>query len=134
MILEKKCHYKAFTLLELLLTISVLAVGIVPVIRSMAIGMVADQVIEYQMTAVFLAQEKMEIIKDSSWQSLGDYALKRESVGEPFANYEWEVEIKDSDEDPNNLKTVTVTVYWDSKGTEQQVVLSTLLTNLTPET
>ena len=134
MFLIRKCHYKAFTLVELLLTISVLAVGIAPVVRSMATGIVADQVIEYQMVAISLAQQKMEEIKDCpDWKSIGDYALERTKIEEPFDAYEWEVTIKDMAEDEANFKQATATVYWEIKGVEQSISLLTLLTNLTPD-
>lgn len=131
---KQRIFYQAFTLLELMLTVSVLALGIVPVINSMATGMVADQVIEYQMVAISLTQQKMEEIKDCwDWKSIGDYALERTKIEAPFDDYEWEVTIKDMAEDEANFKQATATVYWEIKGVEQSISLLTLLTNLTPD-
>jgi type II secretory pathway pseudopilin PulG len=126
-------RHSAFTLMELILTMSLLVLGIVPVIRTMAAGTVADQVIERQIVALDLAQEKIEEIKDcSDWTSIGSYALERAPIDEPFSNYEWEVVIQDMDEDPENFKEITVNVYWEIKAVEQHISLSTLFTNLTP--
>ncbi len=117
-------------MLELIVTMGLLVGGIVPVVSVMSSGLVADQTIERKTVALALAQEKIEQIKDApNWAAVSGYASARSNMGGMFTLYDSEVTITGLAPDPGNLKQVTAVVYWQFKGSEEQVSLSTILTN-----
>jgi prepilin-type N-terminal cleavage/methylation domain-containing protein len=112
---------KGFTLLEMLVTIVVLTVGVVSVLRMMSIGIFADTNTENSTIAFYLAQEKMEEIKDaSSYPNIDTFASTRAALSGDFSDFDRAVTVSG---DP---KQVNVIVYWSVKGQDQSVNLVSL--------
>ncbi|MFH2137507.1 MAG: type II secretion system protein [Candidatus Omnitrophota bacterium] len=109
-----------FTLVEMLVTITILVTGVVVTLQMMSIGMFSSTVSENEIIALRLAQEKMEEIKDADYVGINGFSLSRTNLGGDFADFDRAVTVSG---DP---KQVDVTVYWDAKGQEQNIVLTTL--------
>jgi len=110
-----------FTLVEILITFVVVAIGISALLPMFSIGMFADAYVEDLTIALNLSQEKMEEIRDaSSYASIDSFASARTNVSGDFAGFERAVTVSS---DP---KEVNVTVYWAVKGDEQSISLATL--------
>ena len=112
---------KGFTLLEMLVTIVLLTAGIVSLLRMMSIGMFAVTGTEKATTALYLAQEKMEEIKDaSSYSNIDSFASAKAALTGDYTDFQREVAVSG---DP---KQVNVIVYWTTKGDEQTLNLVSL--------
>lgn len=124
-----------FTLLEILITLVVLAIGIISLVRVVSLGIFADTEVENRMIALSLAMEKMEELKDTAIGNFNDADLSSgthsESVaGFPFVSRrEWVVSTYGGAL-LNRLKDLKVQVFWESKGSSTSVELETLLVNL----
>lgn len=113
---------KGFTLLEMLVTVVLLTTGLVAILRMMSMGMFADVNVENATVAHYLAQEKMEEIKDAgSYSDVDSFSSARAALAGDFADFDREVTVAG---DP---KQVNVIVYWAVKGQDQSVDLVTLL-------
>jgi prepilin-type N-terminal cleavage/methylation domain-containing protein len=112
---------KGFTLLEMLLTIVLLTVGITSILQMVSMAMFADTNLENTTIARYLAQEKMEEIKDAAtYTAIDGYASARTALTGNFADFDRAVTVTG---DP---KEVNVTVYWSAKGQNQSLSLVTL--------
>lgn len=112
---------KGFTLIEILVTIVLLTAGIVSILQMLSMGMFANTNAEHATTAFYLAQEKMEEIKDaSSYANIDTFAVARATLSGDFADFDREVTVSG---DP---KQVNVIVYWMAKGQDQSVDLVSL--------
>jgi prepilin-type N-terminal cleavage/methylation domain-containing protein len=115
---------KGFTLLEMLVTIVLLTSGIVAVLRMVSMAMFADVNVENTTIALYLAQEKMEEIKNaSSYSNIDSYASARAALTGSFVDFDRAVTVSG---DP---KQVDVIVYWRVKGQDQSINLATLFTD-----
>ncbi len=112
-----------FTLLELMLAGIVLAVGVFSAVGAMSQALGTDQSVEGMVVASALAQEQMEVLKDTGWGSVA--AVARVNIGAPFALYDRQITVSG---DPKQVKVI---IYWKFKGVDQQVSLETLLANRT---
>lgn len=112
---------KGFTLLEMLVTIVLLTAGIVSILRMMSMGMFADTDAENATIALYLAQEKMEEIKDaSSYANIDTFAEAQTALTGDYADFDREVTVS------GGPKQVNVIVYWTTKGDELNVDLVSL--------
>lgn len=108
----------------MLVTIVLLTTGIVTILRMVSIGMFADVNVENTTIALYLAQEKMEEIKDaSSYANIDSFASARAALTGSFADFERAVTVS------GNPKQVNVIVYWRVKGQDQSINLATLFTD-----
>lgn len=112
---------KGLTLLEMLITIVLLTVGIVAILRMMSIAIFVDTNTENSIVAFYLAQEKMEEIKDaSSYSNIDTFAATRATLSGDFSDFDRAVTVSG---DP---KQVNVIVYWSVKGQDQSIDLVSL--------
>ena len=94
---------KGFTLIEVMLAVSILAIGIIGVLRAYATSVDALEVGQENIDAVCLLKEKMSEVEQDALKQKG-VSLGR-STGEfegNFANYKWELDIKPSTVDSLN--------------------------------
>ena len=111
-----------FTLLEILLTLVLLAVGVVAIAGFFSYALESSLDAEYTEIATMLAQARMEEIRNIAYDSVVDEA--RASIA-GFPLFQRQVEI-DKDVFPiADLKQVTVMVYWQFKGKEASEQLVT---------
>lgn len=110
---------KGFTLLEVLIAIVVLSVALLGMasLTGSIIGynQFADQVTK----ATTLAQDKLEELKNTSYSNITD-GSDTESIYTRTCTVA-------SDSPAANMKTITVTVTWNWKGTAKEVVLKTII-------
>lgn len=115
---------KGFTLVEVIITMILLVVGLVSIINIFGISLFADSEVEHRITALSLAQEKMEEIKDAaSYSDIDSFASGKTNLTGDFASFSREVTVSG---DP---KEVNVIVYWNAKTDEQNINLVSLLTD-----
>lgn len=122
--LKKSVSLKGFTILEMLISMTLLVVGTFATLNMFGIGMIADADIGKAAVALELAQEEMELIKNAGgWDVIDAFATPRTNMGEEFADFDKEVVVSG---DP---KKVQVIVRWDHRGRDRSVELATLFTN-----
>jgi len=111
-----------FTLLEVLIAIVILSVGLLGM-ASLTIGIIKGNRFSNDLTtATTLAQDKMEDIRREGYSDV--IAEAKAAVGSPYAAYDREVLVAD-DTPAANMKTITVTVFWESD--DHSVEVKTIL-------
>ena len=114
---------KGFTLIEILIAIVLIVVGLATLIGTMSVGMYADANLEYRITALNLANERLEL-KDSSYSSIVS-ATESSISGFAFVDDR----IVTVSEVGTDLKDVQVEVRWTQKGSQQSVSVRTYIAN-----
>lgn len=114
-------YKKGFTLIEILLAVSLIVLGVIAVISVMSSGISSDMTVEGQIKALNLAQEKIEEIKNTAYASV---ASESRAAVTGFSGYERETVVS------GTPKQATVYVYWTYQGVQQTLSLVTLVTDL----
>ena len=115
-----------FTILETLIALSILAVGLLGLLRALPAGLKASKLGEDTTIAILLGQQKMEELRYSSWSSLADSGSKI-TFSAPDDNFQWETTVTDPATD---LKEVSLSVWWPAGATSQRCVhLKTYMAN-----
>ena len=110
-----------FTLIEVLVAMVILSVGLLGT-AALITGIINGNKVSNRITtATVLAQDKMEEIKRIGYSSENE---PRAVLSSPYNNYEREVTGLDVESPAANMRTVTVTVYWESS---KSVSLQTIL-------
>ena len=110
-----------FTLMEVLVAMLILSVGLLGM-AALVTGIINSNKLSNRIsTATVLAQDKMEDIKRIGYSAGNE---TRAFLSSPYDNYEREVTGLDVESPAANMKTVTVTVYWESS---KSVSLKTIL-------
>ena len=115
---------KGFTLLEILITILLIAAGFAFILQAASIGIFAGGENESELVAVNLAQEKMEDMRNKIYANV---TLETKTAVPGFSAFKREVVI---DIPHSNLKQVSVNVYWFVKDKEENVGLVTYVSNI----
>ncbi|MCQ9208005.1 MAG: type II secretion system GspH family protein [Omnitrophica bacterium] len=112
-----KNRSSAFTLIEIIMAMAILAVGIIGIVRLLPVGLRASKSSEMMSRAGFLAQEKMEELKLAGFEQL---LAPEEPLEGEVGDYTWmasvsEVALKGlaSSED---IRSLRLTVTWQEKG------------------
>ncbi len=126
---------KGFTLLEIIVSLTILAVGILTLVQmfsgSLKQGVQADR----YLTGVYLAQSKLSQLEVENFSAArSGLFINQEGTFKNQEGYYWQSEIlpyESSFEDEENRIQVTkivLRVYWNDKGQEKEVRLVTLKT------
>jgi prepilin-type N-terminal cleavage/methylation domain-containing protein len=113
---------QGFTLIELLIAIVLAASGLMALMQLIGVAIFADSDLEYSLTALNLANEKLEELKDSDYSSVTS-ATESSISGFPFAD-DRVVTVSEVNTD---LKDVQVEVRWTQKGGQQSIQLRTYI-------
>ena len=115
---------RGLTLLEVMITLIILVIGVIGLLQVFSTVMIADADVENTTTALYLAQEKMEEIRNAaSYAAIDSYAATRANIGGAFADFDRAVTVSGSP------KQVNVIVYWTTKGSGQNINLVSLFTD-----
>ena len=111
---------KGFTLLEVLVAIVLLVVGVAVLVGLFSNALIGSSDAENTTIAMNLIQGRMEEIRNLGFSNIIPES-KADVSG--FPEFQREVAIYDPEGDPtvNDLKQVTVTVYWTFKGNEVKI-------------
>ena len=110
-----------FTLIELLITIVLAVGGLMVLVQMMSIAMFADSNLEYSMIALNLATEKLEELKNSSYDSV------TESTESSISGFDFVDDRIVTINGANDLKDVQIKVRWTQKGNQQSIQLRTYI-------
>jgi len=114
---------KGFTLLEFLIAVMVLSIGLLGM-ASLTGAMINFNRTAYNSTkAVTLAEEKMEELRNLSYQSLLDESTS-DSDTESIFTRGWTLEFGEPDD---GMTTITVTVTWTWKGTSKSIDIKSIV-------
>ncbi|MFH1615949.1 MAG: prepilin-type N-terminal cleavage/methylation domain-containing protein [Planctomycetota bacterium] len=115
---------RGFTLIELLITIILTVSGLMALMHMLGIAIFADSDLEYSLTSLNLANEKLEELKDS------DYSLVTSATESSIPGFSWvDDRVVTVSEISTDLKDVQVDVRWTQKGGQQSVNLRTYIAN-----
>ena len=119
---ESRITNRGFSLIEVLLAIVIVSGGVIAVAKGFASGLLAYNDTQDTELALNIAQAKMEEIKNTPFASLVDSG----PADDPnFSNFRVTVNTAEG-QDPMRVE---VTVAWNVKGGESNLVLTTLVTN-----
>ena len=128
---------QGFTLIEVLIAIILIVSGLVVLMQVMSVAIFADSTLEYRLTALNLANEKLEELKDDGYSH-----ANLDPASSPFTEAfvsgfdfvdqrQWTVDYVDANLSTSvsdtGLKDVTVQVQWTQKGGTQSVAVETLI-------
>jgi len=128
---------QGFTLIEVLIAIILIVSGLVVLMQVMSVAIFADSTLEYRLTALNLANEKLEELKDDGY-SHANLDPASSSFTEAFISgfdfidqRQWTVDYVDANLSTSvsdtGLKDITVQVQWTQKGGTQSVAVETLI-------
>jgi prepilin-type N-terminal cleavage/methylation domain-containing protein len=114
---------QGFTLIELLIAIVLAAGGLMVLMQLMGVAIFADSDLEYSLTALNLANEKVEELKDTPFDDIIDGNESGSAMG-----FEWiDDRVVDVNEVKTGLKDVQVEVRWTQKGGQQSIKVRTYI-------
>ncbi len=115
-------HRFGFTLIEVLVTISVISIVIPVIMQGISIATALASVTRQRAEVVTLAQSKLEeLVISGEWQT-GDLSG---DFSPDYPNYQWQASVTEWDE--LDMMQLQLNVTWASRGTQREVVLSTLI-------
>jgi prepilin-type N-terminal cleavage/methylation domain-containing protein len=115
---------KGFTLLEVMLVIIVLVAVFFPLLEMLSSGLLVSDEVKGTNTAVILAQQKIESIKNSAFASI---SAETKTTVSSYPAYSREVRISTPQ---TNLKDIQVIVYWrPGTGSQTSVSIETFISN-----
>ncbi len=106
---------KGFTLIEIMVSIAIIAMGIFAVMSLVITVMKGNTLSKRVTTATTIAQGKMEDFKSMDYDSVVDDPGTDTATAYDTVYY-WEANVED-DTPATDTKTITVDVYWSSGGT-----------------
>ncbi len=138
-ILAGKISYRderGFTMLEILVSVAIMAIAVVPLLGLLTSAPVLHQQREQQMRAAFLAQLRLEEVKQKITVGFdNDYDRSTDPLVDDFpapdATFRYTITDDPDTSDVDNLKVITVEVWYDMNGDgipddiEQKVELKT---------
>ena len=123
---ESRIMNQGFTLLEVLIATLLFTVGIIGIMSAFNAGIFAISDVENVNLALNLAQKKMEEITVGTYPGI---ASEPKAVIPDLQNlpvFEQQVDVSTPQ---TGFKQVKTTIYWDTKGGETSVSLTTLVTD-----
>lgn len=113
---------KGFTLIETMVSLSVLSIGILAVWNVFAMASRASELDANTRVALMLADAKMTDLSLGPVKQLGQQQGRFDGQ---YQGYEWTTDVENSPFD--RLAQVVVRVHWQQRGQQRSVTLATLL-------
>lgn len=110
-----------FLLFEVMVTITILSLGLVMVLRSFASSLGAARFAQNYTEAILLAEEKLW-----EWEKVDAIIPEEPMSGDLPGGFRWKLEATPL-EDASNLNEVKVAVSWKERGRQEEVSLATYL-------
>ena len=123
-LVRRRRYAKGFTLIEIMVAITLLSVGLLGM-AGLTVGIMRGNTLSSEVTtATALAQAKMEDIKRIGYSGTTDSAEDYNAIaGYPLYKRDTVIDV---DTPELGMKTVTITVSWDSDGSS--IAVETILT------
>jgi type II secretion system protein I len=119
MIMIKK--NKGFTLLEVLLSLSIISVSLLAVINCFSGAVSAKKSVLNYTQAMLLADEKLFEIQNADFNKIE----KKGNFNPPYEKFQWGIDA--SSTDYSNLAQVDLTVSWTQQGREKSIQVATII-------
>jgi prepilin-type N-terminal cleavage/methylation domain-containing protein len=119
-----KSKNSGFTLIEILISLVLLSVGIISITQAFSVGISASGDSENVVTALNIAQKKMESIKNTVFANISSSAVTADPI---FSGFNASVNAATG----QNPMQVDVTVSWRAKAGSSSITLTTLVANYT---
>jgi prepilin-type N-terminal cleavage/methylation domain-containing protein len=115
---------KGFTLLEVLMTNVLLAIGLLSILYAFSIGLFASSDVENVKVALGIAQGQLEKVKNMDFASIDNISVIQDA---DFPDFSYAVNVV---EFSSIMKRVEVAVSWIQKNQQVQEEVTTLVTDL----
>jgi len=128
-----KNNRQSFTLVEMMIAVTILAVGIVLVLRSLLNAVSTLDYIQNRMTAITFLENKMNILEQTAVEEKGvkiGSAEEEALVGNRKAVFTSQIEIVEMEklkEDQQKMDKATLKVLWQEGGNNRDAALVTYL-------
>jgi prepilin-type N-terminal cleavage/methylation domain-containing protein len=122
---------KGFTLIELVMAVSILSIGVVLVLRSFLSSSGALNVIGDRLSAIEILEGKVSALKEDAFAG----ALKEANTNDQVdlnnrkASYNLQINKLNSDDKETNIKEVRLGLSWQEDNKGQEEILATYIEN-----
>jgi prepilin-type N-terminal cleavage/methylation domain-containing protein len=128
--MRRRREETGFSLLEVMVAVIVLAFGLLAIMHLFPVGLRASKISQDTTVASFLAQTKIEELKNTGWAQLS-IGSTTEDYGEitGYPGFKRLTTVQDVETTDPGLKRITVEVFYKPHGAERSIKLVTLFTN-----
>jgi type II secretion system protein I len=113
--------HKGFTLLEVLLSLSIISISLLVIINCFSQAVSAKKSVLNYTQAMFLADEKIAELKNGSLSEIA----KQGNFDPPYEKFKWDIDAISTNY--RNLAKVDLTVSWFQQGREKNIEVSTII-------
>lgn len=124
MMSKQQCN-KGFSLLEVMIALAIVAIALVSLLGLANRSILVQDKIQRLTRATLLAQQLMSEQELNVAKSRSNWEPQEDVFPEPFADFRWQISYQDTL--INQVKQVTVTVFWGSEEKNEQVQLVSFL-------
>ncbi len=120
------CLPNGFSLVELIIALSILGIGLIGAMRVFPVGLKASQRSELRSRAAFIAQRTLETLKVTSWDLLTDGETREEQKPFTVVTTIGSTEVEHV-ADPAALKRIEVSIEWMQEGKLRMLNVATYI-------
>jgi prepilin-type N-terminal cleavage/methylation domain-containing protein len=118
---------RGFTILEAMIAVTILAIGLLALMRVLPVGTRASKLAEQTTLAAMFAQEKLEDLRESTLTSFPPSNAEGTFAEEGYPNFGYDIAVFDYVSPTSTIRGVTISIYWpaDADVEEQRHLLFT---------